>query len=277
MKSLLSVFRVVPLSILYYISPVLQFFLEKVCKYRKQTIKTNLLNCFVHLEKKEINSIITEYYKHLSEIIIENFKLFSGSNSSLMNFSVINAEILGRHFEENQDIILLTGHLGNWELGFSSSQQNFKHKVVGIYKSQSNEKFDEYLLGLRNKRGITLLPEHKFVQSILEETSEARLFMLIPDQNPKSNKNIEYYTFLNRRTLFSKSLAKIAKKYSIPVLYADTIKLKRGMYNARLLWIYKGTKEEENINITRQYVKLLERNINSNPSIWLWSHRRWKD
>ena len=277
MKMILGIISIIPLSILYFISPVLNFFLENIAKYRKSTIKANLINCFVHFDKKEINKIVADYYKHLSEIIIENLKLFSGSTSSAMNFSVVNPQILDHYFEDNQDVILLTGHLGNWELGFSSSQEYFKHKVIGIYKSQSNEEFDKYLLGLRKKRGVTLVAERKFVPSVIEDSEYARMFMLIPDQNPKNNKNVEYFSFLNRRTPFNKSLEKIAKKYSVPVLYADTIKLKRGTYNTRLLLIYKGKDEDKDVNITAQYVRLLERNIVSNPSIWLWSHKRWKD
>lgn len=276
MKVILRIFNIIPLSILYLISPVLQVFLESIAKYRKSTIRNNLLSCFSHFDRIEINRIISENYKHLSEIIIENFKLFSGSSSSALSFSVENANLLDAYFEDNQDVILLTGHLGNWELGFSSSQTHFKHKVVGIYKSQSNEEFDKYLLRLRQNRGVTLIAEKKFVPAVLEESEQARLFMLIPDQNPKNNKNVEYFNFLNRRTPFNKSLEKIALKYEIPVLYADTIKLKRGVYHTRLLWIYMGSQDDKNVDITSQYVRLLERNIVSNPSIWLWSHKRWK-
>lgn len=276
MKVILRIFNIIPLSILYLITPVLYWFLASIAKYRKTTIRNNLLNCFSHFDRKEINRIVSDYYKHLSEIIIENLKLFSGSSSSALRFSVENANILDQYFENKQDVILLTGHIGNWELGFSSSQTHFKHKVVGIYKSQSNEEFDKYLQRLRKNRGVTLIPEKKFVPIVLEKSDQPRLFMLIPDQNPKNNKNIEYFNFLNRRTPFNKSLEKIALKYKIPVLYADTIKLKRGSYHTRLLWIYMGKPEDKDVKITAQYVRLLERNIVSNPSIWLWSHKRWK-
>jgi len=200
MKVILRIFNIIPMSILYLISPVLHTFLASIAKYRKSTIRNNLLNCFSHFERKEINRIISDYYKHLSEIIIENFKLFSGSTSSALSFNVENAHVLDQYFEDKQDVILLTGHLGNWELGFSSSQLHFKHKVVGIYKRQSNEEFDNYLLRLRQNRGVSLISEKKFVPVVLEESDKPRLFMLIPDQNPKNNKNIEYFNFLNRRT-----------------------------------------------------------------------------
>ena len=191
-----------------------------------------------------------------------------------MSFDIANPEILNSLFEEKKDVILMTGHLGNWELGFSHASEFFKHDVYGVYKEQSNEEFDKYLYKLRTQRGLTLITEKQFVRSILSEKEVPRIFVLIPDQSPKTNKSIAFFTFLNQRTAFSTSLEKIAVRFDLPVVFADIVKIKRGQYQSRLMWLYKG--KGDHPKITSQYAKHLERNILSDPSIWLWSHRRWK-
>jgi len=274
LKATLRVFYLIPIDVLYFLSPLLKFVLQHVPSYRKKVIYENLRNSLIYEDDSALRRIQSSYYQHLSEIIIENLKLFSGSKKSSLGFDIVNPEILNKAYDDNQDVIVVSGHLGNWELGFSKAAQHFKHTVCGIYKKQSNQDFDHYLRKLRSKRGLELIKEERFIRTILSEKSTPKIFILIPDQNPRKNKSIRYFNFLNQRTAFSNSLEKIAIKYDLPVLYADIIKLKRGKYQAQLNWIHKGISGE--FNITKQYASLLERNILSNPAIWLWSHRRWK-
>lgn len=276
LRLLLRMFSIIPIDVLYFLSPALKFFLQYLPSYRRNIIYENLRNSLVYEDGLEIRSIQSSYYTHLSEIILENLKLFSGSKRTSLSFDMVNPEILDNAYSENQDVIVVSGHLGNWELGFSEAPQYFKHDICGIYKEQSSQDFDKYLRDLRSQRGLELIKESQFIRTILSEKTTPRIFILIPDQNPRNNKSIRYFTFLNQRTPFSTSLEKIAIKYAIPVLYADIIKLKRGKYQGQLSWIYKGNQHKEKLNITEQYATLLERNILSDPSIWLWSHRRWK-
>lgn len=278
LKMILIVFYFIPLKILYLFVPAIKYFLESLARYRKQTIQFNLRNSLPNVDSKEMSAIVSAYYTHLSEITLENLKLFSSAKvASSLEFIISNPDILDSQFKNNQDVMLLTGHLGNWELGFSLADGQLKHDVIGVYKQQSNEHFDKYLLNLRQKRGVVLIPESKFVKTLLTPAIKPRLFMLIPDQNPRTNKNIKTFTFLNQRTSFNTSIEKIALKYLIPVLYADIVKLGRGEYRARLLWIIKSFKNVDTNQITSQFVMLLDRNIRTNPALWLWSHRRWKN
>ena len=275
LKPLLRLFYVVPMNVLYLFSPLLQTILTSITNYRKDVIYQNLKNSLVDEEDTTIHKIRSDNYQHLSEIILENLKVFSGGSfRSSLSFDIANPEILNSLFEEKKDVILMTGHLGNWELGFSHASEFFKHDVYGVYKEQSNEEFDKYLYKLRTQRGLTLITEKQFVRSILSEKEVPRIFVLIPDQSPKTNKSIAFFTFLNQRTAFSTSLEKIAVRFDLPVVFADIVKIKRGQYQSRLMWLYKG--KGDHPKITSQYAKHLERNILSDPSIWLWSHRRWK-
>ncbi len=275
LRPLLRLFSIIPIDALYILSPILKIVLQYIPSYRRNVIYDNLRNSLVYEEDQTIRTLQSSYYSHLSEIILENLKLFSGSKHYSMSFEMVNPEILNEAYDNNQDVIVVSGHLGNWELGFSEAAKYVKHSICGIYKEQSNQEFDKYLRNLRSQRGLQLVKESQFIRTILSDKSKPRLFLLIPDQNPRQNKSIRFFNFLNQRTPFSNSLEKIALKYELPVLYADIIKLKRGKYQAQLSWIHDGKAGRE-INITEQYSKLLERNILSDPSIWLWSHRRWK-
>jgi len=276
-KMFVFISSVLPNSILYFLSGLLQFVLHRVIKYRYQVINYNLKNSYPADSKTSVNINIQNYYKHLSEIILENLKMFSGFASKSFQFEYLNPEEVNKLFYEEKDCILLTGHIGNWEMGFANASDNFYHEVIGVYQKQSNEVFDKYLLNRRKQNGATLIESRKFLKHLIAHKSKAkpRIYMMIPDQRPKKAKNIRHYQFLNQETTFSPVVERIAKKYNMPILYGDVVKLRRGVYQALLIWISKTPQETPDGFITEQYVRLLERNINSDPSIWLWSHNRW--
>jgi KDO2-lipid IV(A) lauroyltransferase len=68
-----------------------------------------------------------------------------------------------------------------------------------------------------------------------------------------------------------------AKKYDIPVLYYEVIKVKRGYYEVKLELITEKPNETNTGEIIEKYIQLLEKTIKQAPQYWLWSHRRWKN
>jgi len=276
LRTMIGIFYFIPIKLLYVLVPPCKFVLESISRYRKRVIKANLINSLPNYDHISINETISNYYEHLAEVTIENLKLFSNKHLDKIKFEITNPRLLDNLYKEKRDVIMLSGHLGNWEIGFAAASQKYKHKVIGIYKKQTNEKADKYLLQKRLERGVTLIEQSQFSKMILTKSKNPRLFMLIPDQNPSHNKRNIKINFLNQRTVFNTAIERIAVKNDIPVVYGDIAKLTRGHYRATMLWITESPTRTEPHYITKQYAKLLERNIISNPSIWLWSHRRWK-
>jgi KDO2-lipid IV(A) lauroyltransferase len=54
-------------------------------------------------------------------------------------------------------------------------------------------------------------------------------------------------------------------------------KVKRGFYEFELKLITENPCETEYGYITQTCVENLEKDINSQPEFWLWSHNRWKN
>ena len=277
LRVIISILYFFPMSAIYGLVPLCKFILESISRYRKAVIKANLINSLPSYSRVNINATISSYYEHLAEVALENLKLFATKNTSRLKFEITNPTFLDQQYRNGQDVIMLSGHLGNWEVGFTSASQTYKHQVIGIYKQQTNEKADKYLLEKRLERGVKLIEQKTFSKEIMRQSTTPRLFMLIPDQNPSASKRNIVLDFMNQATLFNTSIERIAIKNNIPMVYGDITKLNRGHYRATMLWISENSKDTSDHYITKQYAKLLERNIISNPSIWLWSHRRWKE
>ena len=68
----------------------------------------------------------------------------------------------------------------------------------------------------------------------------------------------------------------ISKAAGLPVVFMEVNKIKRGRYILRFHEITENSAECEEGFVTGKFAELLESSITSNPSNWLWSHKRWK-
>ena len=81
---------------------------------------------------------------------------------------------------------------------------------------------------------------------------------------------------MNQRTAFTPTAAKLAQKYTYPVIYIETKKIARGKYEVTPILLVADPAQLTIEEIITKYTQQLEKDIVSYPAGWLWSHRRWK-
>lgn len=232
---------------------------------------------FPHSGPVEIKKLSKAYHHHLSQIIVESLKGFTLDQTKLAKrFVFENASIADQYYDKGQSIILILGHIGNWEWGQAVVSHYLKHNCVGVYKPLSDTTFDKYVLQKRSQYGVKLLPQKELVKYLISHQDETNVYIFIADQYPPNEPRIEI-DFLDRPTYFDASVEKIANKYSLPVIYADIKKIGDARYSTELNDISSDTNQTESKGITQRYAESLEQNIVRAPELWLWSHRRWKN
>jgi len=265
-----------PFKILYYISDIVFFIIYKVIGYRKQVVLENLTNSFPNKSKKEIEKICSNYYRYLCDLILEAFKkLTMDSRTTLAHCQMMNAPLLDELFEKNKSIILLMGHYGNWEWAGSSFSLSCKHQLHVIYKPLSNIRFEELMRKTRMLFGTQLIKMQNAFKDIMTLKNSNAAFAFIADQMPAPQ--MAYWTdFLNQETAFFTGAEKIGKKYDLPIVFINILRVKRGYYQIHAELLSEFPKQASENEIIQKYVERLEQEINKMPETWLWSHRRWK-
>jgi KDO2-lipid IV(A) lauroyltransferase len=102
------------------------------------------------------------------------------------------------------------------------------------------------------------------------------MIALVADQAPGNPANAYWLNFFGRPTPLVRGPERGARAGNIPALFAEIFKVKRGYYRARIVLGTEKPLELPEGELTRQYVHFLENCIIRNPSMYLWSHRRWK-
>lgn len=271
------IFKYLPFWALYLLSDFLFLLVRFIIPYRKKIIDKNLLLSFPEKSKAELREIRNNYYRHLSDLLVEGLKMYGLSNKELQKrMKFRNPEVLEKLFLENKSVIGIGSHYGNWEWGSLILPTVCKHKTLGVYKPLSNEKWNTFMKSMRAQKGMKLIAMKDVLRELITLKKETTLTILISDQSPMKAE-IQYWTpFLNQETPIYLGPEKLAKSTGYPVFFIKMEKIKRGYYEFEFILISENPKEEKEFFISNTHVKLLENQIKEHPENWLWSHNRWK-
>ena len=265
-----------PYPLLYLLSDIIFLIMYRVIGYRKEVVFTNLKNSFPNKSKQELKKIMSDFYRHLCDIIMESVKGFTISEKQLRKRLIIkNPEFSNYFADKGQSIIFVGGHYNNWEICAQAFAMYSNHKCIGIYKPLSNAFINDKIYTSRSKYGMHLI-SMKQTKKSFEDGDEPKAIVFGSDQNPANPKRAHWVQFLNQDTGVLFGVERYAKEYDWPVVFVSISKVKRGYYEVEYSLVTDNPNEEPHGKITEDFTKRLEQDIINQPQYWLWSHKRWK-
>lgn len=264
-----------PFGLLYKFSDFLYFIL-KLSGYRKDVVYNNLKKSFPVKTHEELDKMCETYFRYLCDLILETLKTLTMTEKEASERCVFHDTLWLRKLrEENRSIIIVMGHYGNWEWAGPSFILGSNYQLVVIYRPLSNPYFEKMLCKTRTKFGTRITPVQNTLRDMVTNRKQVTATAFIADQTAFAETGY-WTTFLNQDTAVFTGPEKLSKKFDYPVVYMGLRRTKRGFYeiNPELL-IEKPVETAEN-EISEVFTKRLEKDIVRDPSIWLWSHRRWK-
>ncbi len=263
---------------LYNFSYVLYVFIYHVFSYRKKVVRENLRNSFPGKNPDTLLVIEKKYYRHLCDVIVESVKALTISKRSIAQrscFAPGSMEIFNRLFGEGKNCIALMGHYGNWEwAGLSMSSQS-PYLLQVIYRPLRDKNFNRMMNALRSRFDAVPVAMENVAREMMKQKSTPACTVFIADQTPPPETAL-WLNFLNQQTPFFQGAEKLARKLHLPVVYATLKRQQRGRYEIQIEVITENCSAQPEGYLTEEFVKLLQRDIENEPSQWLWSHRRWK-
>jgi KDO2-lipid IV(A) lauroyltransferase len=238
----------------------------------------NLHKSFPEKSEEEIKGIAKRYYKYLCDLFLETFKTLTVSKETMLKHCYFNPQakaVFDKLAAENKSIVLVMGHLGNWEWAGNTFSLVNKHQLYVIYHPISNKYFDWLMYKMRTRFGTKLIAMKDTFREMLENREELNATAFIADQTP-APQNAYWTTFLNQDTPVFKGTEMISRKVNYTVVYATVKRVKRGYYEMFAEVLCDNPKGTSDGEISELHTRKLEKDIREQPEVWLWSHRRWK-
>ena len=192
-------------------------------------------------------------------------------------------EVHGREHVERamglgRGAVLVTGHLGNWELHGVAHGLLFGAIQV-VARPLDNPGLDARLCAMRTMAGNTVVYKQRALVRILHALRARQGIALVVDQNVLPGDGI-FVDFFGRKAATTTVAAALAVKTGAPVVPSRTELLADGRYRLTyapaLEWSPSGDRQADVACLTQRLTRQIEEWVRETPAQWLWMHRRWK-
>jgi Kdo2-lipid IVA lauroyltransferase/acyltransferase len=265
-----------PLRVLYLLSDCIYGLIFYVFKYRKKIVKANLRLAFPEKSEQEILVIAKKFYKNFIDSLIETIKLFSKGSSFIKKHCIGDLSICDDLFAKGKSFQLHACHQFNWEYINHYFSMTIPQTTLGVYMPLSNKALERIFLNMRQRYNTVMLPATNMKNKFNEWREKPHMLVLVADQNPGSREGSYWFKFFNKLTPFIIGPEKYAREKGQPVVFAKSIKLKRGYYKVEFELICEDASTLPEGELTRKFVNFITKVIKDQPENWLWSHKRFK-
>lgn len=230
--------------------------------------------------EEERRSIAKRNFQHMGMMVIEFFRILGMDTEAYKKkVSVEGVEEALKLLEKKKGGLLLIGHFGNWEL-MGIMSKVLQIPIWAIAKPiKQNEKLYRFILGIRDKAGLTIISPENATQKVMQALSKNWLVAFLIDQRAKRSRGV-WVDFFGRKAPTMPGLAVMAIRSGAPVVPAFMIR--NGFQKHRLVvkkpveLVLTGDREKDvEINMQR-FTRVLESMIREYPDQWVWIHRRWE-
>ncbi len=273
-----------PFRGLYMLSDVLYVLVYHVVRYRRKVVMKNLTNSFPEKSEKELRDIMRKFYRNFTDYFFETIKLGHISDEEIeKRMEFVGLEQFDDCIERGESIGIYFSHCGNWEWAPSMTLW-MKHPIgekvqfCQVYRHLDNKWFNDYFLKLRSRFGSVSFEKRTVFRDLfrLKRSGVVTTTGFMSDQKPSHNDTVHVVKFLNQPTAMITGTETIIRKLGLKAYYWDIEKTGRGYYRLTVRLISADPASEPEFAITDAYARMLETTIRRNPSIWLWTHKRWK-
>ncbi|AZB22166.1 lipid A biosynthesis acyltransferase [Kaistella haifensis] len=275
---IIILFSKLPLKVLYGLSDFIFVILYFVVGYRKDVVLQNLKNSFPAKSDSELKIIRKKFYHNFCDYLVETLKSFTISSHELrVRVQHLNQDVFHEAKKENKNIILLAGHIFNWEWFNALATIIPQEKSFPVYRKVQSSFWEQKVKAIRNRFGNHALEAKEVIRHIFKNTNDGNsVYMFVADQTPHSSEVTYGLEFLHQKTPAFVGYDKLSTRMDLVFVYCEMKKVKRGYYQINYHRIYPDGEKFQEYEVVRKFHKMLETTINKRPDNYLWSHRRWK-
>ncbi|HUZ96462.1 MAG TPA: lysophospholipid acyltransferase family protein [Edaphobacter sp.] len=181
--------------------------------------------------------------------------------------------------ERGKGVLVLTGHLGAWELS------SFYHSLMGypmgmVIRRLDNPLVDAFVNRIRCLHGNRVMHKDDFARGLIAAMRAGQTVGILMDTNMTPPQGV-FVPFFGVEACAASGMARIAQKTGAAVvpgflLWEPREKKYILRFGAELDLIHTGDSESDAVANTALFTGVIERYVREYPEQWLWMHRRWK-
>jgi Kdo2-lipid IVA lauroyltransferase/acyltransferase len=246
---------------------------------RRAVVERQLSAALPERSPEDIARIARETYAQLGRTSVETAILPAYDAAEIVGLfeDVQGWSIIEERLARGKGLILVTGHLGNWELGGAYlAARGVPIEVVA--RHMANPLFDRYLTRTRQQIGMEVVYDEDAVRRVPRSLRSGRAVAFLVDQGAVGLAST-WVPFFGRYAKTPRGPAVFALRLDAPIVFGAAVRRPSGRYQLTFEPIDvapSGDREADVDRIVADYTATLERWVRRTPEQYLWHHRRWK-
>lgn len=247
---------------------------------RRNTAIENIIRSGIAGGRKDSSRIARASFRHFAVLVVESLKLDSimtrdnWKEKAQLDFPDETMRVLE---EEGQGVLLVSGHLGNWEI--AARLLSYIKPVTAITRELNNPYSNRLILRRKSRGALTLTPKHDADGSrFLNVLKKGEVLALLNDQHARDRgMDVDFFG------VPAKTHTAVALLHYItgaPICFGYCVRTGRMSFRMKALKPMKfsptGNRAADIRKVLETLNSELEKAIRAYPEQYLWAHRRWK-
>ena len=246
---------------------------------RRGVTERQIAAAFPGLDRPAVARVARESYRNLGRVTVEATLLSTAGPGAVLGLFAESPAfaLLERALAPGRGVILVSGHIGNWELAAAYMAARGV-PIDAIARGMANPLADAYIRRTRERLGIRIMHDSEAVRRVPRSLRDGRAIGVLSDQATVGLAST-FVDFFGRPAKTPRGGAVFAMRAAVPVLFVAALRQADGRYRffaAEIPVTHSGDRERDTDVIMERFTAILERLVREHPGQYFWQHRRWK-
>jgi KDO2-lipid IV(A) lauroyltransferase len=248
-------------------------------KIRRGVAEEQIARAFPEFGPERVSEIARDSYQNLGRTAMETMLLSSRSREDVVAMfgSIEGWEHVEHRLAQGNGLIIVSGHVGNWELGGSYLAARGL-PISAVARHMANPLVDRYLTRTRERLGLNVIHDEQAVRKVPRAIREGGAIAFLVDQAAAGLAST-WVPFFGRLAKTPRGPAVFALRLNAPIVFGGVSRMPDGRFKFTFDPVEvprTGVLDADVDAIVRAYTSRLERFVRTVPGQYMWQHRRWK-
>jgi KDO2-lipid IV(A) lauroyltransferase len=246
---------------------------------RRRTVVRNLEFTHPHLSRAEIHCLCRRVFQQFGITFLEICQMgFFSREDVLSRLRIVGADHYVKATKGGSGGVLVSAHLGNWEMALQFAACYLPVPVVTVAKHMRFKPLDRWLTNLRTRLGARVIFKEGAFGEMAKTVRNGGVVILLVDMSRRRD-GVDV-NFFGRKATATPGAALVALRCNSPVIPGFCFRGADGKLTAQFypaVPIQRTGDLRSDLAVNTQLItNVVEQAIREHMDQWFWYHRKWK-
>ena len=246
----------------------------------RRIVRRNLRFTHPEWSPERIRRLSREVFQNTGITVLEICRMGCLSREEILrSVRITGEEHLLSALKNPKGAVIISGHMGNWEMGFLFTSLYAGTPLVGVARPLGSRLLNRWVRDLRTRFGNIILDKAGALRDMVRMLRRGKVLGLLIDQGTRRSEGVEV-TFFGHTVTATPVAALLARRYDCPVLPFFCIREADDRLTVTAQPPLRLRKTDDPradlVANTQIMTHAIEAAIRKYPDQWFWFHKRWK-